>query len=348
MLNVDTTRYAPLSPWFAHAIADHCAEHGDTNALVDENMLRRGVLGSAQRLSERFTGHPAGLRLYRRDIVRRARALQPELTIVVAGFFVDRATVDRVREVSGGPVVCVLTDSPFNPRVQARFMLEALTSYDIVFSTKRRILDELRSHGCRRVEHLEFAYEPALHFPEPPSTDDEHARFDCDIAFIGSYEPARARSLLRLREAHPEWKVKAFGGGWSSHRDLESLGLSIGGHAVGRDYRLAASGARIALSHPRWDNADTTSMRTFELPAIGAFLLAEYSDDQAAILRPGVEAAYFRDDDDLIAQAERYLGDDVERSAIARAGRRAIVETGNRYHDRLDQIVGAVNAANRR
>ena len=347
ILNVDTTRYAPLSPWFANALAEHAASTGAPTDLADEQMLRHGIFSSVQRFSERLRGRPSGLGIFRRNIVRKAQSLQPEMTLVVGGFFVDRTTVERVRRAGGGQVVCVLTDSPFNPRVQSRFMLDALGAYDVVFSTKRTILDALVNHGCRQVEHLEFAYEPALHHPEPPTTEFERERFGCDIAFVGSYEPARADSLLRLHAANPSWKIRAFGGGWPDHPELAERGIAVSGHANGRCYRLAVGGAKLALSYPRWDNGDTTSMRTFELPAMGGCLLAEYSDDQAALLQPGVEAAYFRDDDELVAQATRYLDDEAERSRLAAAGRQAIVAGGHAYRDRLAQILATVSAPGR-
>jgi spore maturation protein CgeB len=108
---------------------------------------------------------------------------------------------------------------------------------------------------------------------------------------------------------------------------------------TGRRYRLALGGAKIALGLLRSANRDQHTMRTFEIPACGAFLCAPRTDEHQAILHEGAEAAFFDNPDELKSQVMRYLTNDEARVQVAAAGRRALTQGTNTYADRIVEML---------
>src|SRR5581483_3181586 len=71
--------------------------------------------------------------------------------------------------------------------LRARWFLKALPEYDVVFSTRRANLDDLRRLGCRDVRYLPFGYDEFL-FPadNEPATD-----LAPEVLFVGGADRDR-------------------------------------------------------------------------------------------------------------------------------------------------------------
>lgn len=95
----------------------------------------------------------------------------------------------------------------------------------------------------------------------------------------------------------------------------------------------------MTISFVRRSNRDTLSMRTFEIPAMHGFLLADRTDAQTTLLREGREAAYFSSSDELIQKIAQYLGDVPSRDDIAQSGYKAITTGSHTYTDRLRSLL---------
>jgi spore maturation protein CgeB len=107
------------------------------------------------------------------------------------------------------------------------------------------------------------------------------------------------------------------------------------------DLPKALGGAKIALGFLRKENRDEFTQRSFEIPACGAFLLAERSPFHQSLFREGFEAEFFSPEDpgELCEKVERYLVNDVKRESIRNAGRAAVLSGRHTYRDRLEQLV---------
>ena len=79
-------------------------------------------------------------------------------------------------------------------------------------------------------------------------------------------------------------------------------------------------------------------MRTFEIPAAGAFQLTDYKARMDDLFEVGTELAVYRDTDDIATTIERHLNDEVSRRAIAEAGKRR-VERDHTYEIRMRQLI---------
>ena len=89
----------------------------------------------------------------------------------------------------------------------------------------------------------------------------------------------------------------------------------------GRDYFEAITSSKISLCFLRKINRDKQTLRTVEIPSVGGFLLAEYSEEHASMFKDKHEASFFRTDNELLEKVNFYLQDESLREKIARNGK---------------------------
>jgi spore maturation protein CgeB len=186
-----------------------------------------------------------------------------------------------------------------------------------------------------------FGYKPTVHYPEKPVAPEEHTRFDSDVVFIGGCDADRVPYFEALVKSLPDLRLHLYGGYWDRHSLLRRY---YRGFALGRHYRLALGSAKIALNLVRRANRDGHVMRSFEIPACGAFMLAERTQEHLEWFEEGKEAAYFDSPDELVEKVRYYLSWDEERRRIAEAAYREVTLGGHTYKARLIQILEAVRA----
>ncbi len=104
----------------------------------------------------------------------------------------------------------------------------------------------------------------------------------------------------------------------------------------------AINGMGIALHFLRRENRDEQDSRTFEIPACGAFMLAERSPKHEAFFRDGEEAVFFDSDDDLLEKVKYYLTRPEQTKQIAAAGRYRCIASGFDHHGRIQAMLEIV------
>jgi spore maturation protein CgeB len=213
---------------------------------------------------------PAHLDRFSQKLVELCRESKPDLLLLVTG--ISAPHIRALKEIGemGIQRANFLTDDPWNPANGAGFFWSALREYDVVWSPRRANLEDLRRHGCRRVEYLPFGYNPLLHFPERPQTAGERERFSCDVVFVGGADADRLPIAKALVSAG--LNVHLYGGYWD--RDAE-MRPHWRGFVHGRELRMAVGGATVNICLGRKANRDGHAMRSLELPAMGACMIVE-------------------------------------------------------------------------
>jgi spore maturation protein CgeB len=188
---------------------------------------------------------------------------------------------------------------------------------------------------------LPFGYAPSQHFPEPPATDDEKNAFAADVVFVGGADADRVPLVTTL--IRQEFTLALYGGYWERYAETRATAR---GHIGAGAVRKAVAGARVALCLVRRANRDGSAMRTFEVAAMGACMLAEYTDEHRAILGEDGEAVvYFRSPEEMVARLRWLLANDDERRRLGRTVRERITARHHTYADRLQTMLSDVRGA---
>lgn len=233
-----------------------------------------------------------------------------------------------------------LTDDPWNPAHRAPWFLRALSQYDCVFSVRRAALGDLRRLGCMSARYLPFAYAPELHYPEAPANESERKQFASDVFFAGGADRDRVPYIAALIQAG--FNVALYGGYWERYPQTVRIAR---GHADPPTLRKAVNAAKVSLCLVRRANRDGNVMRSFELPAMGACVLAEDTEEHREIFGDDDETVmFFRTREEMVEKVRRLLARDDERSRLKEAAHRLITHGPNTYGDRLETMLECVPA----
>ena len=163
-----------------------------------------------------------------------------------------------------------------------------------------------------------------------------------DVGFIGTFEKDRADKMLYL--AKNGIHVRVWGNEWGSyvgkHPNLQVENKPI----YDEDYRKAICATRINLCFLRKLNRDLQTDRTMEIPACGAFMLAERTDEHRVLFEEDKEAVYFdiNKPEELLEKVKYYLSHEDERKEIALAGRRRCLKSDYSHEAALKEMLSKI------
>lgn len=279
-----------------------------------------------------------GIGRYNHALLAASEDHAPDLVWLDTGAYVWRRTVAALR--APGRVILAYTSDYLEYRAYCfRHYLRSVPLYDVHVTTNELNVPVLRRRGATRVLPTMAAYDPELHRPVQLSAD-ERDRLECDVAFLGHREAAYERALVALRQAG--LSVRAWGPGWASRKAALDGMVQDPPQVWGPDSVKAVMAARIGIGLLSKHNRNQSTGRSFEVPAIGAFLLAERTPEHQSLYREGVEAAFFSTIDELVATARRYVLNARRRQEVAAAGHRRCLALQATHLDRTRQIVSAL------
>jgi spore maturation protein CgeB len=313
---------------------------GHATIPVDYQPLVQAVPRLARRVQWRLRAGSM-VRRYNRALLA-ALAHRPEMLWVDKGLFVHPAVLHAARRAGVRHLVHYSPDNYLLAQNTSRHLGRSLALYDLIVTTKTHNLTALAAAGARRVVLSGNAYDPEVHRPRTLDPS-ESAALACDVSFIGRWEPQRERLLALLAAGCARLSIR--GPGWERARIPAVRRAATPGPVLGHDYAKAIAAAKINLGLLSRLADDAITQRSIELPACGAFMLAERTAEHLAHFRDGVEAAFFDGPDDLCAQVRHYLGHEAERARIAAAGRARCEQGAYSYDARLRAILMALEAA---
>lgn len=255
-------------------------------------------------------------KLIRSETIRAARAVLPDALFVA---FYD--------------------DNPFGLRTsedwQWQVFLDAIPDYDLHLVKRASDIAELQARGAAAAEIFVSGYFEPLFFP-PALPGGSHY----PLVFVGTPLDRRAEFLSKVVDA--ALPLHVFGNRWEREPLRRSNKALFHSAVLEKDYADVLRGARISLGLVSSSNLDEYSMRTFEIPACGSFLLAQRTRTHSELFAEGREAEFFDDANECIEKARFYLGRENLRREIAAGGLRRCVESGyglrSRMQDALNKI----------
>lgn len=313
----------------------HAVEPVDNRLFAERNSLR----GFASRVSYRLR-RPLDFAGVNRRILELCRTSDPDLLWIDRGLTVWPGTLAEARRIRPGVVIAGYSPDDMGSRHnQSEYFVRGLPLHDIYFTNKSYGVAELKALGVPRVEFVANNYDRSTHRPIALTAGDME-KYGAEAGFIGTYERFRAQSMLHLaRNGVP---VRIFGDHWPDMSGSPPA-LKFAGKAIYADeYVKAICAAKINLCFLRKLNRDLQTTRSVEIPACGAFMLAERTDEHLGLFEEGKEAEFFSDDAELLAKARYYLEHPQERERIAAAGRERCVRGGYSYHEMLRRALGLI------
>jgi hypothetical protein len=284
---------------------------------------------------------------FNRAILAATERMRPQVVWIEKGTEVFPRTLRALRRDPERRLVYHNTDD-WNARTRLhrlhwRFLLRGLRLYHLHFTSNLHNVREFRELGLPSVHHMELAANPI--FPEPaPVPEAERRALGAQVGFIGHWEEVTERRLRRVAEAGLALKV--YGPGWERADRAGRLGAALQGRPViGLEYMRAILSFDVNLGIVSKWNRNHTASRTFQIPALGAFLLHERNEVVTQLFREGVEAEFFDSDDELVEKCRHYVAHPEERRRIAEAGRRRCIESGYFETDRVRDALGVLEAA---
>lgn len=271
-----------------------------------------------------------GISSYNRDLLCLARQCRPDLIYIDVGCYLWPHTVASLRA-CGAKLVHYTSDYLGFRGYFYRHFFPAIALYDAHVISQPLCRPILERHGARRIIMTHFGYDPELHVP----CQDEPLAPGSDAIFVGHWEPSTEANISALRKAGIQ--VRVCGSGWgrarslADRREIKPL--------PSNEYSRAISASKLGLCFLSKWNHNTSAGRTFEIPAIGTFLLAERTDDHSSYFTEGAEAEFFSSPDELISKARRYLSDKTARQAVAAAGRRRCLSSGYSQRERMQEVL---------
>jgi len=336
-----------LTPYLTTAARrDALVELGFPVESIDQMQFVQSPSALVSALTYRTLLTP-GVFALNREIVARAARFRPDVLWLEKGTYVFPRTLRRLRRDSTMLFVYHNTDDwqlkGWLHDLHWRFLRRTLDQYGLYITSNLWNVDEFRQAGFARVVHMELAANPALRDPGA-IPESERRVLGGPVGFIGHWEPVTERRLLHL--VRHDIPVKIYGGGWDDAEGASVLSRAVQHRLVlGDEYARAIVSFDVNIGIVSKWNRNHTASRTFQIPALGGFLLHERNELVTRYFQEGVEAEFFDSDDELLEKCRHYLARPDERRRIADAGRRRCVESGYFEPDRVHEILPALEEA---
>jgi spore maturation protein CgeB len=330
----------PLDSWGACISRLRALQQSDETVLTYDTGFVGREGNKLFRYIESRTGVGETYLRANRGLLERAASTRPDVVWVDKGFWIWPSTLKKLR--SGGLFLMQHNSDDIyalHARWQYRLLRQGFQFYNVNFVTNESNFAEMVGRGFSGVHLIEHAYDHERFFKKELSPV-EMGRWSAPVVFAGHWEPKTEEYLSALDAAGIA--VKIYGWGWAKARNKALAKNAVDTYLIGEDYVNCLRGARICLGFLSKWNRNLSTMRIYEIPACGAFLLAERTEKTAMAFVEGEEAEFFSGPDELVAKTRHYLDDEAERSRIASRGYLRCRESKYSWRDRVGEMLAVI------
>lgn len=261
--------------------------------------------------------------------------LNPDIILIFKGMELYPTTLRRFKN-KGIILANFNPDHPFiitsrgsgNKNVQ-----KSITLYDIHFCYSYDVLEQIKTTYSINTVYLPFGFEEPVDWKFNLPIKEKMG-----VCFIGTADSIRAKAIKRLLAS--DISVDVYGSSWSEYLQEGSHDkLKVGAPVYGDDFWKIATEYRVQLNIFRPHNQGSHNMRTFEMPAAGAIMLAPESKEHTLFFESGKEAFFYANDEELITQTKRLLNlSQEEANLIRQRARQRSIQSGYTYKSRVDIV----------
>lgn len=288
-----------------------------------------------QSVAWRFNAGPVVSKI-NRAIWREADGLQGVTHIWVdKGVWVYPDTIQYLKERTGARAIHYTPDSQIVSQ-RSRHFMASIPLYDALVTTKEWEVDAYKAAGAKRVMLTYQGYDSR--FSPRTVGESELAAFGSDVCFVGHTQPHYAEKLKALSSLNI--RLRIWGDAWPRYAERNFWAQGIVAKGLwGENYPVALACTKIGLGLIGKHIPETSTTRTFEIPAMGTFLLAERTALHQQLFDEGKEAEFFSSDEEMIEKTRFYLRHDEARQQIAAAGRVRCERSGYSSTELLRKVV---------
>jgi len=312
----------------------------------------------------RYIGNSASISAINSDVQKQIRLDPPDLLWCEKQEFIKPETLEAAR--SFGVTTLHYTPDPYFSLWWKRtsIMDSSIPKYDWLVTSKQYELDEYKAVS-KRVMYVPLGFDERSHCPKMPLGKVNARNYFCDVSFVGGWEPRREIGLSAIARTGVSMNIWGYGwehlvdGKWSLRRYARlrllagkepfsitkenDLARSIrGGEIYSDEYAWAIAGSKISIGFLRKVCPDQHTTRTFEIPACGAMLLADRTDEHREFFKEGKEAEFFSSEQEMLDKIRFYLSNETVRQKIVFAGLARCAGSGYTYTSRVKQILAEI------
>jgi spore maturation protein CgeB len=259
-------------------------------------------------------------------LIRRAKALQPELVLITYGLMPPQV-VARLKE-CGAKIACWFPDSISN--LYRQYLLAS--PFDALFLKEPFMVRTFHEKLGLNAHYLPEACNPLWH-KRIEVSNAERAAYGCEIAAVGTFHYYRARML----EGFEEYDLKIWGNNCPPWISSPVKGRYTHHYLAGEEKAKAYRSAKILVNTVLYSEIEGVNCTLFEAAGCGAFQIADWKPSLPDLFEPEREVVTFRTCQELKAKVDYYLAHPAERQEIAgRAYSRAHRE--HTYEKRLEKM----------
>jgi spore maturation protein CgeB len=269
-----------------------------------------------------------GLFWYNRSILNTAKKNRFQWAWIDGGREIHPNTIGTLRKM-GLFLIYGSNDDLMNERGRYEWPRNAVPYFHVHVTPYRVLEPDLKLLGAHHIISSRFGFDDAHCSPNSGKPD---SRYATDVIFVGHWEEEREKYILPLIESGID--VTVWGPEWHRSPNRHRFNGRVRYATLeNTDYAAAIASAKIALGLlPRY-NRNSSTTRSFEIPAIGTFMLAERTDEHLSYFREGKEAEFFESPEEMMEKITCYLSHEKARLTIAEAGHKRALSSRYTYKD---------------
>ncbi|MBI4019241.1 MAG: glycosyltransferase [Candidatus Aenigmarchaeota archaeon] len=316
------------APW---SLGDYCMR---ALAKLGHEIIPHDYLASAHKYG--LPGHAVsklvlGDALPNRRLLSLAKKEKPDLVLVLKGEVLEPFTIESLKK-RGIKTANWCMDSPFHPLYSSPKVARSIRLYDSFFTPVKDMEKRLMALGFDNARFLPFACDPEIHKPAELSGA-EHEAFGSNLCFVGTYYPEREALLSGLER----FGLKIWGNEWQNC-ESESLKKSATMRpANGQNMSRVFTASKIAIGTHQEQSMGSLTMRAFEAPACGGFMLVDDRPDLRLFYAKN-EMASYRTKKEMLNLIDYYLRNEKERKTMAQRARKKAIQKHTYVH-RIKQML---------
>lgn len=261
-----------------------------------------------------------------------AYATKPDLLILSGGTFcIFPKTIQEIKEKLHIPVLLFSGVNPIYGAPPAEKKMVKKGIIDQVIINDEGFGKKWVRLGAKKVILLPVSAVDSSIYKKVFVTKEEKKAYACDVCFIGSLTPDRQKKLLELTD----FNVKIWGNLPGTATLDDRLRPFYQGQAYGEKMVKIYNCAKIVLNIHAAEMKYGGNMRTFEIPATGAFQLIDHVNYEWFV--DGKEIVSFKNLVDLKKKIKYYLQHEKERNQIAERGYKKAL-TAHTYKARFEKL----------